>query len=117
MGRKPKNADPKISEDGEQLDLIETEPESAKALARLARAFNKAKCAEEEARAVVAKKREALLAAVREASERKEIEHDEYNPYTFTANKVKITVTPMAERIKVREVGKDEEENLSGDEE
>lgn len=91
--------------DGQQ-DLIDVQPEDAKTLARLGRAYLKAVTDVSDCRAVLSRRRNALLEAVKEAG----IEHDELNPFTFTANKVRITVTPMAEKISVREVGEAVEE-------
>lgn len=105
---KPKTGNKKSSkpDEGEQLDLIEVEPEEAKEIARIARAYKKAQKARVTALAEEIKQKEKLLAVVKEAKLQPGVD----GMYTFKANGTIITVTPRDELVKVKFEDEDAED-------
>ena len=85
-------------DDGEQLDLIETEPENAKEVARLARRYKKAQRARMAAGDEEADCKERLLLEVKEAG----IKSGADGKYRFRAGDATITVTPRDELVSVK---------------
>jgi hypothetical protein len=95
-------------EPGEQLDLIETQPENAKAIARIAKAYKKAQRERMEALESEVAQKEKLLAAIKEAA----IVPDTDGNYEFRVGKMKIKVKHRDELVQV----KDEEDTTSDEE-
>ena len=92
---------------GEQIPLIDIEPENAKAIARAARAYKKAQKARMEALSEEIKQKEKLLAVVHQA----DIKANADGEYCFRAGDVTITVKPRDELVKVKfEKDADEED-------
>lgn len=91
-----KKTDP---EPGEQLDLIETQPENAKAIQRVARAYKKAQRERTEALEEEIRQKEKLLAAIKEA----EIVPDTDGNFSFRVGKMKIKVKHRDELVQVKE--------------
>lgn len=86
-------------EPGEQLDLIETQPENAKAIQRVARAYKKAQRERMEALEEEIRQKEKLLAAIKEA----EIVPDTDGNFSFRVGKMKIKVKHRDELVQVKE--------------
>lgn len=84
---------------GEQLDLIETQPENAKAIQRVARAYKRAQRERMSALDEEVKQKEKLLAAIKEA----EIVPDTDGNFSFRVGKMKIKVKHRDELVQVKE--------------
>jgi hypothetical protein len=98
-----KTEDNDAPEPGEQLDLIVTQPENAKKIQRIARAYKKAQRERMDALNEEIAQKEKLLAAIKEA----EIVPDTDGNFAFTIGKMKIKVKHRDELVQV----KDEEES------
>lgn len=88
----------KKTEPGEQLDLIETQPENAKTIARIARQYKKAVAA----RMIEGKEEVKYKEKLREAIKEAKIIPEADGSFKFTAQGIKITVEPRDELIKVK---------------
>ena len=86
------------NEEGEQLDLIEVEPENAKQIARCARVYKKAQAVRLEALDEEVKNKKKLIALIHEADLQ-----PVNGKYKFRAGKMIITVTPCDERVGVKD--------------
>lgn len=93
-----KTADTEAPEPGEQLDLIETQPENAKAIAKIARAYKRAVAA----RMLEGKEEVKLKDKLREAIKAAKIVPESDGSFKFSAQGIKITVEPRDELIKVK---------------
>lgn len=87
------------AEPGEQLDLIETQPENAKTIARIAKAYKKAQRVRTEALAEEIRQKEKLLASIKEA----EIVPDTDGNFAFSIGTMKIRVKHRDELVQVKE--------------
>lgn len=92
--------------EGEQLDLIETQPENAKQIQRIARAYKKAQRARMSAGEDEVAQKEKLLAAIKEA----EIVPDTDGNYAFRVGKMKIKVKHRDELVQVKDDEESDEE-------
>lgn len=85
-------------EPGEQLDLIETQPENTKQIARIARQYKKAVAARQLEGKEEVKLKEKLRNAIKEAK----IAPEADGSFKFTVQGIKISVEPRDELIKVK---------------
>lgn len=92
--------------EGEQLDLIDVEPENKEAILRVAHRYKNAKKERMAALAIEKAEKEKLLAVVKEAK----ILPDPDGSYRFTLDGLTITVTPRDELLKVKFAGDDDDD-------
>lgn len=90
---------------GEQLDLIETQPENAKKIIKQAKIYKSAQAARIEALAEEVAAKKALLDLIHEAG----LQRMPDGKIRFTADGFTITVTPADDKIKVKDNSESEE--------
>ena len=114
MARKRKNDG---TDGGEQLALIEVEPENAKDLLRAGRAYNKLRETHSSERDAFRKKEQAALEKFLAAIEAAGVAKRADGSYRFTANGELIIVTPKLPKVKMKPVAEFPEDDEDDEDE